>query len=134
MRPDKKILLSFLVILGLSAAGNLLVLRNADLLQQRLPVWYLLHIGWISAIFFTGYVCWKNHPKKWLLALWVGMYVFAFFLFFILGAVDNFIYRFPNVLRKDISKIRLFFFGPVPFVIIFLISRLASQPAKISNP
>ena len=132
--PFKNFFLYFLVMLCLSAAGNFLILRNAEAFQKDLKVWYILHIIWISAIVFTGSICWKNHPKKWLLTLWLSMYLFAFLLFFILGAIDNFMYRFPNVLRKDISKIRLFFFGPVPFVIIFLISRLASQPAKISNP
>ena len=56
-----------------------------------------------------------------------------FALFFLLGAIDVFLYKFPYGLRKDISLIRLFFFGPVPFVIIYFISRIAGNTINSGN-
>lgn len=133
MLPDKKSLLYFILVLFLSITGNFLILKNARILQQHLSVWYILHIVWMGSIVFAGYACWKDNPNKWLLLLWLSMYVFAVFLFFLLGAIDVFLYKFPYGLRKDISLIRLFFFGPVPFVIIYFISRIAGNTINSGN-
>ncbi len=132
MLPEKKTLIYFIVILLLCITGSFLVLKNARILQQHLWLWYVLHIAWLGSIVFTGYVCWKNDQKKWLVLLWLSIYAIALFLFFLLGIIDIFLYKFPYSMRKDISMIRLFFFGPVPFVVIYFISRLADKSYRVS--
>lgn len=133
MSQNNKLLLSFIVILLISLAGYLLILDKQLILQPNLPVWYLLHIIWISSIVLTGYVGWRTQSKKWIGFMWLAIYFFGIILFFILGLVDNYFFKFPYRLRVDISKIRLFFFGPVPFVILYFISRVADRSAKATN-
>ena len=84
----------------------------------------LFHIIFLIAIIPIGYFGWSNHPIKWLKKIWLTLYILGTVVLLSLGFLGQKSGLFSAEFLKNVGDYRLFFCSPVPFFILYVLSRL----------
>jgi hypothetical protein len=85
---------------------------------------HLVHLLLLVTVTAVGYWGWKTHPMKWLSSLWVLSYAACILFLLVMSIVYLFVGHFNADTIGTIRGIRLFFCSPMPFLLLFVLSRI----------
>jgi hypothetical protein len=89
---------------------------------------HLLILGCITAV---GYMAWHRHLLQWPKKLWRLAYVAAIALISVVGLLQWQIHLFGQAFLDGVFGLRIFFCSPVPFFIIYLLTRINNGFAPV---
>lgn len=88
------------------------------------------HLAVLLAVVFIGYWVWKTHVLQWLKTMWLFAYGVALGFIVTVGALKFFTDVLPDMFFDWASTVRYFFCSPLPFLLIYMLSVIASQKEK----
>ncbi|MEI8279827.1 MAG: hypothetical protein WCG87_08670 [Bacteroidota bacterium] len=95
---------------------------NASPVSERSR--HIYHLLLLLTIAGIGYWGWGNHPKKWLKSLWLLSYSGVIILLTISAITYVIAGSFNNDIIGFIRVIRIFFCSPMPFFLIYVLSKI----------
>lgn len=102
---------------------------SEGLRARALPVMarQLGHIAILSITTAIGYWGWKTHPHSWTKRLWLFIYITFIIALLSIGFVNLQAQIFSKGFLDIISSIRYAFCSPLPFIIIYVLTKLNKE-------
>ena len=109
----------FLIIL-FSVLANQFIIETKSYRLLDNGIKNLLEISLVFLTGLLGYICWSRYDVKWVIVLWVFIYLFFLLLFALAGIVDKFIYRYSTQDKYRFFAVKELLFGPIPYIVILI--------------
>lgn len=85
---------------------------------------HIVNYSFLVLTGFMGYWGWSNYNKVWVKQVWILLYGIVIIIITIAGLIDLYS-KITNVsMRNFLGEFRFFFSTPLPYAILFFLSRL----------
>lgn len=82
------------------------------------------HLILLGLVTFIGCKGWANQPAQWVKKFWLLSYLAVIALLLVIGVIQYLFQPFSTDFLDVIGGIRLFFTSPMPYLVLFLLTRL----------
>lgn len=87
----------------------------------------LAHLALLALTAAVGYWGWASQPEQWVKRFWLVAYALVAGLLVLTGAIQHLLQPFGPAFLDTVGLIRLFFTSPMPYFILFLLTRMAGR-------
>ena len=91
------------------------------------------HVFILLAIVLVGYWGWFRHPMQWLKKVWVWSHMLSLALLITIGISCYLFGYMDKALLKKIGDLRLFFCSPVPYFMLYILSRITLSLQAVTS-
>jgi hypothetical protein len=119
----------FLIIL-FSVLANQFIIETKSYRLLDNGIKNLIEISLVLLTGLLGYICWSRYKVKWVIVLWIFIYLFFLLFFAFAGIVDKFIYRYSTQDKYRFFAVKELLYGPIPYIIIFIMINYRSNSRK----
>lgn len=84
----------------------------------------LFNFASVILVMVLGYIGWYGHPVRWIPKLWLLLYGLIVFIVIGTGLINWKLPVFGRDFMDAIHNLRLFFTSPLPFLALFVLSRI----------
>lgn len=85
------------------------------------------HLVVLLAVIPIGWWAWKQHPMQWLKKLWLYAYAIALAFILLVGLLKSQTDILTDNFLDWVTTVRFFFTGPLPHLLLYMLSRIAEQ-------
>ena len=80
------------------------------------------HLLMLGSVFVAGVWAMNKESQDWIKLMWFRCYIVVFIVLLVLVWLSHFTHLFHKPQLTTISRFRMFFTGPVPFLILYILS------------
>jgi hypothetical protein len=85
---------------------------------------WVLHLGVVGIILIIGLFFWTKNNYSWVRNLWLISNIFAIIILAMLAIIYHFKPVYSTNVVMAISRFRTFFTSPVPFLLLYVVSKI----------